>query len=292
MIFLPFDHRKTFVTDILGFSEIISPSQAEYVASLKWLIYQGFLKTWEAVHHDPRLGVLVDEEFGADVIADVSKKQIPFGLPIEKHGQSVFDFAQGGEWNQVVERISPDYVKVLVRYNPANRADNQLQLARLKQVSDYCLVNKRKLLFELLVPPTSEERLELKNSYEAKKRVINTVTALLELQKVVSVNLWKLEGFDKAGWKEVLPVIKNEVPVVVLGRGESHERVREWLQAASWYSRIEGFAVGRTIFLAPLRKFVTGEIAEPAVIAQIAEQLTSQLELWDQEKKQNPQIEL
>ena len=52
----------------------------------------------------------------------------------------------------------------------------------------------------------------------------------------------------------------RKVGVITLGRGESKEKVQEWLTVGAKIPGIIGFAVGRTIFWNPLADFKAGKI--------------------------------
>ena len=52
-------------------------------------------------------------------------------MPVEKSGQTEFDFQYGDEFGDHIERFDPDFVKVLVRYNPDGDPDlNRRQAER------------------------------------------------------------------------------------------------------------------------------------------------------------------
>ena len=74
-------------------------------------------------------------------------------MPVEKSGQTEFDFQYGDEFGDHIERFDPDFVKVLVRYNPDGDPDlNRRQAERLARLSDWLAEHGRSFLFELLVP--------------------------------------------------------------------------------------------------------------------------------------------
>jgi len=85
-------------------------------------------------------------------------------------------------FEQHILEINPTYVKVLVRYNPENKRKNRKQLKRLKKLSEFCKENDRKLLFELLVPPT-EKDLKISEDFDTKIRPCKTARALTEISR-------------------------------------------------------------------------------------------------------------
>ena len=79
-------------------------------------------------------------------------------MPVEKSGQTEFDFEYGDEFGAHIERFDPDFVKVLVRYNPDGDPDlNGRQAERLRAAVGLAAEHGRSFLFELLVPAEEEQ---------------------------------------------------------------------------------------------------------------------------------------
>jgi 5-dehydro-2-deoxygluconokinase len=70
--------------------------------------------------------------------------------------------------------------------------------------------------------------------------------------------------------------------VIVLGRGENAEKVKQWLTTAARVPGLIGFAVGRTIFWEPLKAFKGGQISREEASAQIAQNYKGFCDLWTQ----------
>ena len=85
-----------------------------------------------------KAGILVDEQFGAAILADAAKHGYSTSCPAEKSGQDEFDFEYGDDFGKHIEAFNLTFCKVLVRYNPeGEKALNQRQTDRLKRLSDY-----------------------------------------------------------------------------------------------------------------------------------------------------------
>lgn len=281
LFLLPFDHRKTFVNEFAG----------ESPEELKWLIYESFLRARNQVKQSESLGILVDEQYGKKIIIDAKKKGVTLAVSVEKSGQQVFDF-EFSDYAKHIADVDADYVKVLVRYNPANQNENQIQLERLEKLSDFCTRQQRKLLLELLVPATPSQLSSLGGVYDDTERIYDTAGALEQIQKMVSVDIWKLEGGKKEQWTRLLPLIKPSAPVIVLGRGSDMPQVNEWNQQASHFSRIIGFAVGRTIFMDPLGNYHRKFLTKDAAVAEMSDRFLTCIKLWQEHKKHYRQIDL
>lgn len=283
LLILPFDHRSSFSKKILGIEGEPSEKQIEKIKSLKRLIFRAFLKVRAEVENPQNLGMLVDEHYGKEILKEANEKGITTSVGVEKSGQEIFTFEYGKSFGQHILEVNPAYVKVLVRYNPENKRINRKQVRRLKRLSEFCKENSKKLLFELLVPPTKKD-LKTSEDYDTKIRPQKTAQALIEISEKINVAIWKLEGFDSAGWNVVLGALPQEAEVIVLGRGENKEKVEFWLTEASNFDQIIGFAIGRTIFMQPLLDLLSNEISEEETVNQIAQNYRYFVDLWRQSK--------
>ena len=150
---LAFDHRGSFQKKMFGIEGDPTPEQTETITDAKTVISEGFRRAVDKGAPKDAAGLLVDEQFGADVARTAKKEGHLFAMPVEKSGQNEFDFDYGDDFGKHIEEFDPSFVKVLVRYNPDGDAGmNQRQSARLKRLCDWLHDNDRKFLFELLVP--------------------------------------------------------------------------------------------------------------------------------------------
>jgi 5-dehydro-2-deoxygluconokinase len=295
LLILAFDHRASFLEKMFGIKGRPPTSQEkQQIEDYKKTIFEGFrLATKKKVPKDIA-GLLVDEEFGTGVLREAKKEGFSFAMPCEKSGQDEFDFDYGEDFAKHIEEFDPTFVKVLVRYNPeGDAAMNKRQLQRLKKLSDYLIGAKRTFLFELIVPATSAQLTKLggaKEKYDLELRPKLMVVSLKEIQDAgVEPAIWKLEGVDKP--EDAKAVVKQaqtggrKVGVITLGRGESKEKVQEWLTVGSKIPGIIGFAVGRTIFWNPLADFKAGKISRQQAVEQIANTYEEFTELWLKESK-------
>ena len=282
LFILPFDHRKSFVKDLLGCEKKPDKEQSKKISDLKQIIYEAFLKT-RAGHLDKNnFGILVDWQFGSKIIKDAKKNCITTCVPVEKSGQDLFDFEYGKKFGEYIKKANPDYVKVLVRYNPENIQDNKIQLKKLKDLSVFCKKNNFKLIFELLVPPTETDLKICKNyeGYDANVRPQKTAQAIKEIVKEVDVAVWKLEGAKIEQWKGIVSCIKRGSKIIILGRAGSKTKVKKWLKDAIQFKEIIGFAVGRTIFFESLKSYLSKEISREEAIDIIAKDFNYFIKTW------------
>ncbi len=276
-----------------------TPEEKRQIEDYKKIIFEGFrLATKKKVPKDIA-GLLVDEEFGTGVLCEAKKDGLMFAMPVEKSGQDEFDFDYGDNFAKHIEEFDPTFVKVLVRYNPEGDAGmNKRQLLRLKKLSDYLAQKKRPFLFELIVPSTTEQLAKLggsKQKYDQELRPKLMVESIKEIQAAgVEPAIWKLEGVDKP--ESAKAVVKQaqsggrKVGVITLGRGESKEKVQEWLKVGAKIPGIIGFAVGRTIFWEPLADHKAGKTSRKEAVEKVAQNYEEFTELWLNECESKKEI--
>jgi 5-dehydro-2-deoxygluconokinase len=268
--------------------------EKKQIEDYKKIIFEGFKLSLKNNVPKTIAGLLVDEEFGSSVLREAKKDGLTFAMPVEKSGQDEFDFDYGENFAKHIEEFDPSYVKVLVRYNPESDATiNKRQLQRLKKLSDYLVQKKRAFLFELIVPATPVQLEKLggsKEKYDQELRPKLMVESLKEIQDAgVEPAIWKLEGVDKP--ESAKAVVKQaqfngrKVGVITLGRGESKEKVQEWLKVGAKIPGVIGFAVGRTIFWQPLADHKAGKTTRKQAVEQVAKNYEEFTELWITECK-------
>ncbi len=166
---LPFDHRGTFQKNMFGWSGTLTPEQTAKIADMKKVIYDGFKEALAGGVPENKAGILVDEQFGAEILKDAAKHGYNTSCPAEKSGQDEFDFEYGEDFAKHIEMFRPTFCKVLVRYNPEGEPElNHRQAGRLKRLSDYLHSGgPSKFMFELLVPA---EKAQLEKVGGDKKR--------------------------------------------------------------------------------------------------------------------------
>ena len=289
---LPFDHRGSFQSKLFGWTGALSPEQTSQIKESKEVIYDGFKAALSAGTPQDKAGILVDEQFGSDILRDASFHGYMTACPAEKSGQSEFDFEYGDSFPAHIERYSPTFCKVLVRYNTGgDRALNARQASRLKRLSDY-LHNESssRFMFELLVPPEKAQLAKLngdQSAYDTELRPQLMVNAIEQLQDVgVEPDVWKVQGLDRRDDCEKIVSVarrggRNNVGCILLGHGEDERKVREWLLIASEVSGFIGFAVGRTSFWDPLVNLKTKKIFRDEAVRQIADRYREFVKIFE-----------
>jgi myo-inositol catabolism protein IolC len=287
---LAFDHRSSFSRDLLGIAGTPTPEEAARVSDVKAVVYEGFeLAVSDGV---PRrsAGLLVDEQYGADIARRAREAGVALAMPVEQSGQAEFEFEFGDEFGAHIEDFDPTFAKVLVRYNPeGDPVLNARQRARLRRLSDWLHERGRKLLFELLVPAEAAQLEEVGGDsarYDLEVRPRLVLQTMAELQDAgVEPDLWKIEGLDRGEdcrrvGEQARAGGRDHVTCIVLGRGADEERVLHWLEQAAGVPAFVGFAVGRTLWWNELVDYVGGEIDRETAAERIAANYHRMVEAW------------
>jgi myo-inositol catabolism protein IolC len=295
LLILAFDHRASFIEKLFGIKgRAPTADEKKKIEEAKQIIFEGFKTATKKKVPKDIAGLLVDEEFGAAILCEAKKEGFNFAMPAEKSGQDEFDFEYGDQYAKHIEEFNPTFLKVLVRFNPESDAvANNRQLQRLKVLSDYLAKTKRPFLFELIVAATPAQLSKLGNSkekYDLELRPKLMCEAIKQIQDGgVEPAIWKLEGVEDP--KNAKAIVKQaqaggrKVGVITLGRGESKDKVKEWLAVGAKIPGIIGFAVGRTIFWDPLVEYKAGKADKKASVEKIAQNYIEFVELWQNERK-------
>ncbi|CAN5699122.1 hypothetical protein BH20ACT21_BH20ACT21_23870 [soil metagenome] len=280
---LAFDHRGSFQKKMFGIEGDPTAEQTETITDAKRVIFEGFLTALgEGAPRDAG-GLLVDEQFGADVAKEAHKESLLLAMPVEKSGQDEFDFDHGDDFGAHIEEFDPAFSKVLVRYNPEGGREmadmNRRQSERLKRLSDWLHDNDRKFLFELLVPATEDQMQTAggdSDRYDQELRPKLMLAAIRELlAQGIEPDIWKIEGLDKREDCEAISELvrsdgRSGVVCVVLGRGADDAAVDHWLRQGAGVPGYVGFAIGRTIWWDALKGYLSGDLSREDAAAQVS----------------------
>ena len=277
---LAFDHRGSFQKKFFGVTGEPNAEEAKRISDAKRVIYEGAVRALSEGVDAASAGVLVDEQFGADIARDAKANGLALAMPVEKSGQDEFDFQYGADFGGHIETFDPSFSKVLVRYNTeGDAAMNERQAERLKRLGEWLHANGRRYLFELLVPATAgqvEAAGGDEDRWDSQERPKVMRAAIEALQAAgVEPDIWKIEGIDRREDCEMISATaraggREGVACVVLGRGADDAKVDHWLKMGSGVPGYIGFAIGRSIWWDPLKAFVDGNLGREEVAKQIS----------------------
>jgi myo-inositol catabolism protein IolC len=278
---LAFDHRGSFQKKLMGIQGTPSAEETERITDAKKVIFEGFLRALDEGAPRDGAGVLVDEQYGAEVARRARSEGLIFAMPVEKSGQDEFDFEYGEEYGKHIEEFDPVFTKVLVRFNPDGDGEmNARQAVRLRELGDWLHERDRKFLFELLVPAEQPQLDEVGGDEDRYDREVRPGLMLRAIEGLhaagVEPDVWKIEGLDKReDCERVAELVRSDgrdgVACVVLGRGADDAAVDHWLKQGSGVPGYIGFAIGRTIWWDPLKSYLDGSLPREDVAGRISQ---------------------
>ena len=81
---LAFDHRGSFQSKLLGIEGDPKPADVARIIEAKAIIFAGFRKALESGLAADGAGILVDEQFGADVARAARELGVVLAMPVER----------------------------------------------------------------------------------------------------------------------------------------------------------------------------------------------------------------
>jgi myo-inositol catabolism protein IolC len=271
LLILADDHRDSLERELYRLTAPPTPTQSARIAADKLLVYEALLEAAVRLPSGAQAGILVDEQYGADVaeLAAKSGGLVNLSMPIEASGKEWFEFAYADEWRRHAEFFATDHAKVLIRDNPALSVPERLQQAeRLKLVSAWAADTGRALIVELLVPASDDDLKAVGGDtrrYDDERRPRLTLEVISYLQDHgADPALWKVEGMDTAEDAAAVADLASRggrtAECIVLGRHASREDLDRWLEIAAPVPGYVGFAIGRSIWWDALSGLLAGEI--------------------------------
>jgi myo-inositol catabolism protein IolC len=280
LFILAFDHRGSFQKKMFGIAGDPDPAETARIADAKSVIFDGFARAITEGAPAGEAGILVDEQFGADIARKGKANGWIVAMPVEKSGLDYFDFEYGDAFGAHIEEFDPTFSKILVRYNPdSTSGDNERSLPGLKRLSDWLRERDRKFLCELLVPAEPAQLESVggdEERYDVEVRPGLMVRAIEAFQDAgIEPDVWKIEGVDhREDCQRIAATARRAgrdgVACVVLGRGANAEKVDHWLRTGAGVDGYIGFAIGRTIWWDQLKSYLDGTLTREAAAEQIS----------------------
>jgi myo-inositol catabolism protein IolC len=259
LFILAMDHRDSFGRTLFGVRDD-RPDHHQLAAmrAAKQLIFDGLREARTRLAYG-RAGVLVDEQYGQAVIDELraGRDGITLAVPIEASGHDWFTPQWGKRWLEHIERIRPDYAKVLVRDNPDfDPGEREQQFDLLAEVSGRLREIGVPLLYELLVPATPAQLAGAGGDayrYDRELRPGLVVRVIADNQaRGVEPAVWKVEGLETVDAAERIAAQARSggrtTDLIVLGRDAPAGRLYHWLEVAGRVPAFTGFAIGRSIW--------------------------------------------
>src|ERR1035437_2151916 len=109
---LPFDHRATFAQKFFNKNSIADLTNEEHqlITEYKKIVYEGFKKAVQNGIPKESAAILIDEEFGDEILKDAKENGFVILLTTEKSGQEEFEFQYDGDFPTHIEKYNPQFV--------------------------------------------------------------------------------------------------------------------------------------------------------------------------------------
>ncbi|WP_339775382.1 5-dehydro-2-deoxygluconokinase [uncultured Thalassospira sp.] len=226
-------------------------------------------------------GLLCDGRLGRDALYAAAGQGLWIGRPVELPGSRPLQLEIGPDLgSKLAEWPVENVIKVLCFYHPDDDADMKAQQEEtILRLFDAGRANRLEFLLEIIpskVAPCDDQ---------------TTATIIQRFYDIgVYPDWWKLEPMKSdAAWRRACDTISRNDPycrgVVVLGLEAPTEELTASFEAAARHKLVRGFAVGRTIFTATARDWLTGTIDDATATTQMADKYRALCQSWDQARK-------
>ncbi len=224
-------------------------------------------------------GLLCDDRLGREALYRAVDTPLWIGRPVEWPGSRplTLEPSIGPDLGGLAQWPRDQIVKVLCFCHPddddAVWADQEATIVRLFHA---CRRNRLEFLLEVI---------------PSKVAAVDDATTARVIERFYAAGVypdwWKLEPMRSAqAWQQTIDAIERHDPhtrgIVVLGLGESEEKLAESFAVAARYPLVKGFAVGRTIFAQSASQWMRGELSDEQAIATMADNYQRLCTLWDE----------
>ena len=270
---------KVFAFDHRSQMEEMQGATAEKIGEFKRLCLQAALQ----VAGDKKgFGILCDSRLGQEALFTAADTGLWVGRPAEWPGSRPLEVEPdlGADFGGLSEWPRDQVVKVLCFCHPDD--DHGLwkrQIQTVKRLFEACRRNQLEFLLEVIPSKAGE---------------IDDMTTALVIQRFYDESIfpdwWKLEPLlTDAAWRNVIAAIeRNDAHtrgIVILGLGETEEKLAQSFSIAATYPLVKGFAVGRTIFADVAQQWFLGAKTDAKAIDEMAKNYQKLCVIWDKAKK-------
>ena len=208
----------------------------------------------------PGFGMLLDGKYGREALFRADELGFWIGRPVEEPGSRPLEFEGGGSLGAKLNEWPLSHtIKCLSFYRPDDSPELKARQEReLLRLYDAARRVGRELLIEIIA---------------GKHGALEDTTVAEGIARLYALGIkpdwWKLEAQSAAAWARIDAAIEAGDPlcrgVLVLGLEAPEADLAAAFRSARGAQRVKGFAVGRTIFAEPARRWFAGGPDEDAV---------------------------
>ncbi|TDR56165.1 5-dehydro-2-deoxygluconokinase [Halomonas ventosae] len=266
---LAFDHRKQLFD--MAREEGADPVR---INTLKRLLVQATERGSEHLG-DSQVGVLIDDTYGQDALNDVTGRGWWIGRPVELPSSRPIELEGGRSIGSRLKTWPREHiVKCLVFYHPEDQGE--LRRAQERQVIELyraCCESGNELLLEIIPP---------RDLAKDDDTYLNAMQRFYNLG--VQPDWWKLPPQTPDAWQRIGDLLAERAPhcrgVVMLGLDAPAEELKKGIMDSAGVGVCKGFAVGRTIFGEPSRKWLRGDVDDEQLIEAVKANYLELVETW------------
>ncbi len=266
-----FDHRSQL--------EEIEGATTEKVSQFKTLCLQAAMNVADG---KAGYGVLCDGRLGRDALYKAVDTDLWIGRPVEWPGSRPLTLEPelGADFGGLSEWPRDQVVKVLCFCHPDDDSSMKAeQESTIKRLFLACRRHRLEFLLEVIpskVGPVKDD---------------TTATLIRQFYELgVYPDWWKLEPMLNAeAWRQTIDAIEyhdsNTRGILILGLGETPDKLAASFKVAAQYPLVKGFAVGRTIFADCAKLWISGDITDDEAVATMTDNYARLCHAWDDAKK-------
>ncbi|MFT4730507.1 MAG: 5-dehydro-2-deoxygluconokinase [Granulosicoccus sp.] len=267
-----FDHRQQLevMADEAGVSR-------ERICELKDLLLRATQQVVEAKQIHGQAGFLCDGIYGQRVLNAATGTGTWIARPVEMPKTRPLLFEHGASIGTLIHTWPREHViKCLFFYAVDDADDIRLQQEqRMHELYHACCQSGHELLLEIIPPPG--------DPLSVGESVCRSVERVYELG--IRPDWWKVPCMDRTSVEQMSSLIDKNAPhcrgIVVLGLDAPLDVLGEGFKAFRGVDRVKGFAVGRSIFGQPSQKWFAGALSDEQLIAEVSNNYTAVIELWN-----------
>jgi 5-dehydro-2-deoxygluconokinase len=266
---LAFDHRK----QLFDMAKEVG-TDPERIKTLKRLLVKATEIGSQKIGSS-QVGVLIDDTYGQAALNDVTGRNWWIGRPVELPSSRPIELEGGRSIGSRLKSWPREHiVKCLVFYHPEDQVELRVQQERqVVELYDACCQSGHELLLELIPPKGSDVGDDV---------YINSMRRFYNLD--VRPDWWKLPPQSKANWQRITDLVNERAPhcrgVVMLGLDAPADELKKGFMDSAGFDICKGFAVGRTIFSAPSRQWLSGEYNDEQLIDAVVANYLELVETW------------
>ncbi|EHA14711.1 5-dehydro-2-deoxygluconokinase [Halomonas sp. HAL1] len=271
---MAFDHRKQLFD--MAREEGADIARIPY---LKQLLVKATERGSEQLGNS-HVGVLIDDTYGQDALNDVTGRGWWIARPVELPSSRPIELEGGRSIGSRLQQWPKEHiVKCLVFYHPEDQVTlRQAQERQVIELYHACAESGNELLLEVIPP---------RDLAADDDMFINAMQRFYNLG--VQPDWWKLPPQSPDGWQRIGRLLQARAPhcrgVVMLGLDAPLDELKKGLMDSAGVDVCKGFAVGRTIFGEPSRRWLRGDYDDEQLIEAVLANYMTLVDAWQMRQR-------